>query len=82
MTSNPRGEIYIQKIDTNHQLADIMTKGLVEAKFTPLRDRLMGWDLYDPAQEDIANFHSRWSVADMAQGKHNQSVPQHDANCD
>ena len=43
--SNPNGEVEIQKIDTNSQLADIMTKGLVEDKFAPLRDRLMGWDL-------------------------------------
>ena len=42
---NPNGEIHIQKIDTVDQLADIMTKGLVEDKFKPLRDRLMGWDL-------------------------------------
>ena len=42
---NPNGEVNIQKIPTDLQLADIMTKGLVEAKFTPLRDKLMGWDL-------------------------------------
>ena len=40
--SNPQGEIHIQKIESVNQLADIMTKGLVEAKFVPLRDRLMG----------------------------------------
>ena len=40
---NPQGEVHIQKIDTKRQLADIMTKGLVEALFVPLRDRLMGW---------------------------------------
>ena len=43
--SNPQGEIHIQKVATEDQLADIMTKGLVEDKFKPLRDRLMGWDL-------------------------------------
>jgi hypothetical protein len=43
--ANPNGEINIQKIETENQLADIMTKGLVEDKFRPLRDRLMGWDL-------------------------------------
>jgi hypothetical protein len=43
--ANPNGEINIQKIETDNQLADIMTKGLVEDKFRPLRDRLMGWDL-------------------------------------
>ena len=42
---NPHGEIEIHKIETNNQLADIMTKGLVQDKFEPLRDRLMGWDL-------------------------------------
>ena len=43
--ANPDGEIHIKKIDTKDQLADILTKGLVAAKFQPLRDRLMGWDL-------------------------------------
>ena len=43
--SNPDGKIHIQKIATDKQLADIMTKGLIEAKFAPLRDKLMGWDL-------------------------------------
>jgi len=49
---NPNGEIYIQKIDTHNQLADIMTKGLVEQKFVPLRDRLMGWDLCEEEEEN------------------------------
>ena len=49
--SNPEGEIEIQKIETKHQLADIMTKGLVEASFAPLRDKLMGWDLRSPTQD-------------------------------
>ena len=40
---NPNGEVHIQKIDTKRQLGDIMTKGLTEALFVPLRDRLMGW---------------------------------------
>ena len=35
--------MHIQKIDTKRQLSDIMTKGLTEALFVPLRDRLMGW---------------------------------------
>ena len=43
--ANPDGEIHIQKVETVNQLADIMTKGLVEDKYRPLRDRLMGWDL-------------------------------------
>ena len=34
---NPQGEVNIQKIVTNLQLADIMTKGLVEAKFNPCK---------------------------------------------
>ena len=59
---NPDGEIDIQKIDTNDQLADIMTKGLVEYKFKPLRDRLMGWDLV-PAT-DGSNVRSRGSVTE------------------
>jgi len=42
---HPEREINLEKIDTNSQLGDIFTKGLVEAKFTPLRDLLMGWDL-------------------------------------
>jgi hypothetical protein len=53
--SNPQGEIHIQKIETVNQLADIMTKGLVEAEFVPLRNRLMGWDIE-------ANQQSRGSV--------------------
>ena len=34
--SNPNGEIHIQKVATEDQLADIFTKGLVEDKFSPL----------------------------------------------
>ena len=56
-TDNPNGEINIQKIDTNKQLADIMTKGLVEAKFATLQDELMGWNLYKSKL-----FHSRGSI--------------------
>ena len=63
--SNPAGEIHIQKIETTKQLADIMTKGLVEDKFVPLRDRLMGWDLNSsPASE--SNVHSRGSVENVS----------------
>ena len=43
--SNPQGEIHIYEVNTVNQLGDIMTKGLVEDKFCPLRDRLMGWDI-------------------------------------
>ena len=61
---NPNGEIDIQKVDAKDQLADIMTKGLVEEKFQPLRDRLMGWDLTDSAVPEV-NVHSRGSVVDV-----------------
>ena len=66
--SNPNGEIHIQKIATDQQLADIFTKGLVEDKFTPLRDKLMGWDLEQVSTPRISNLrkrsnsHSRGSV--------------------
>ena len=61
---NPNGEIEIQKVDTKDQLANIMTKGLVEDKFAPLRDRLMGWDL-SSSSASSANVHSRGSVTDV-----------------
>ena len=64
--SNPDGEINIQKIETDNQLADIMTKGLVEAKFEPLRDRLMGWDLEQATTPRRANLHSRGSVKNVS----------------
>ena len=64
--SNPDGEINIQKIETDNQLADIMTKGLVEAKFEPLRDRLMGWDLEQATTPRRANLHSRGSVENVS----------------
>ena len=54
---NPNGEIEIQKIAMDQQLADIMTKGLVEAKYQPLRDKVMGWDLSE--DDDYANVHLR-----------------------
>ena len=63
--SNPDGKIHIQKIETVNQLADIMTKGLVEAKFVSLQDWLMGWDLdKETAQE--TNLHSRGSVENVS----------------
>ena len=43
--ANPDGEIHIQKAESSLNLADLFTKGVVEAKFVPLRDKLMGWDL-------------------------------------
>ena len=61
--SNPNGEILIHKIETVNQLADIMTKGLVEAKFEPLRDKLMGWDLNTGKE---TNSHSRGSVKNVS----------------
>ena len=61
---NPGGEIEIQKIETQNQLADIMTKGLVEEKFVPLRDRLMGWDIEVSDGRPKANLHSRGSVGE------------------
>ena len=62
--ANPDGEIDIHKIDTKDQLADIMTKGLTEDKFGPLRDRLMGWDL-GTSSDAGPNVHSRGSVAEV-----------------
>lgn len=59
---NPNGEVAIHKIDTLDQLADIFTKGLVEDKFAPLRDRLMGWDLVPKSNGSKPNLHSRGSV--------------------
>ena len=43
--SNPQGEINIYKVNTVNRLGDIMINGLVEGKFRPLRDHLMGWAL-------------------------------------
>ena len=54
--SNPDGEIHIQKIETVNQLANIMTKGLVEVKFVPLQDWLTGWDL-DKETSQKLNLH-------------------------
>ena len=42
---NPKGETSIQKIETTDQLADIFSKGLAQAKFDPLRDKIMAWHL-------------------------------------
>jgi hypothetical protein len=65
--ANPNGEIDILKIETTKQLADIMTKGLVADKFTPLRDALMGWDLTDDGTPKLfANLHSRGSVENVS----------------
>ena len=63
--SKPDGEIHIQKIETVNQLADIMTKGWVEAKFVTLQGRLMGWDIdKETAQE--TNLHSSGSVENVS----------------
>ena len=64
--SNPDGEIHIQMIKTVNQLADIMTKGLVEAKFVPLQDWLMGWDLDKETEAQELNLHSRGSVENVS----------------
>jgi len=37
------GEIEIVKVDTDNQLADILTKGLTSHKFEFLRKKLSGW---------------------------------------
>ena len=50
--SSPQGKIHIHKVDTVNQLGDIMTKGLVEDKFRPLRDSLMSWDLNQASPDD------------------------------
>ena len=66
---DPNGKVDIQKIDTLNQLADIMTKGLVQAKFEPLQDKLMGWDLRNETGVPLeANVHSRGSVAGVSNG--------------
>ena len=57
--SSPDGEIHIQKIETLSQLADIMTKGLVEATFVLLQDMLMEWDLDKETEAQESNLHSR-----------------------
>ena len=36
-------EVEVKHISTDDQLADLLTKGLVEVKFKNLRDKLMGW---------------------------------------
>ncbi|MGH3055611.1 MAG: Ty1/Copia family ribonuclease HI, partial [Gaiellaceae bacterium] len=38
-----QGTIKIKKIDTDHQKADIFTKGLAAPKFEHLRKMLIGW---------------------------------------
>ena len=38
-----KNEVEVRHISTDKQLADLLTKGLVEAKFEGLRDKLMGW---------------------------------------
>ena len=64
---NPTGEINIQKVETERQLADILTKGLVEQKFNPLRNRLMRWDLeHNCSSFAELNLHSRGSVEEMS----------------
>jgi hypothetical protein len=65
--ANPNGEIDILKIETTKQLVNIMTKGLVADKFTPLRDALMGWDLTDDGTPKLfVNLHLRGSVENVS----------------
>ena len=63
---NPDGEIHIQKIETVNQLVDIMTNGPVEAKFVPLQDWLMGWELDKETEAQESNLHSRGSVENLS----------------
>ena len=63
--SNPDGEIHIQKIETVNQLADIMTKGWVQAKFVALRGWLMGWN-FDKETAQETNLHSSGSVENVS----------------
>ena len=37
------GTVKIERVDTDRQKADILTKGLVEEKFITIRKLLMGW---------------------------------------
>ena len=57
---NTSREIHIMMIETADQLADIMIKGLVEAKFQPLCDLLfLAWDLFSQTnapQVDLCPF--------------------------
>ena len=44
-----------------------MTKELVEDKFVPLQDSLMGWDMNDDGNSKLlANLHSRGSVENVS----------------
>ena len=74
MIKNFNGEVEIHKIETNNQLADTMTKGLVEDKFAPLHDRLMGWDLVPSAARPQTNLHSRGSIRDVGPTTHGGSM--------
>ena len=48
------GEVNIQKIDSEWQLADIMTKALGEVPFKRLRDALMGWEDASLVREGVS----------------------------
>ena len=75
--SNPDGEIHIQKIDTKSQIGDIFTKGLEEQKFTPLRDKLMGWDLQpdDPPKAHLHDVFVRTAVREGVLKKSDRLSP-------
>ena len=36
-------EVAVVHVETENQLADMLTKGLVQVKFESLREKLMGW---------------------------------------
>ena len=41
--TNPEGSLHLKYVNTNHQLADMFTKGLSEATFERLRLAVCGW---------------------------------------
>ena len=43
MQPNSTEHVVVKKIDTDEQLADILTKGLTKVKFEQLRKMLCGW---------------------------------------
>ena len=43
MQTNSTEHVVVKKIDTDEQLADILTKGLTKVKFEQLRKMLCGW---------------------------------------
>ena len=68
----PDRPVHIHKIDTEEQLADIMTKGLTYDKYQPLRDRLMGWDL---DQSTPATEHPHTGIKEQKASKTDKPAP-------